>query len=389
VKPSNLRRGLARAARWTGALVALALVGTLASAWTAFGGRAEGARRERMEHSPQWQDGHFENPQPLFNDFGRSISAMFNASPVASPTQLPLATAPVDPRLWETPPATGLRVTWFGHSSALIEVDGARVLTDPIWSDRASPLTWAGPSRWYAPPVALEALPKIDAVVISHDHYDHLDHRTVVAMKDWDTTFIVPLGVGAHLESWGVPTARIVELDWWERTQVHGLDIVCTPSRHASGRTGIDKDATLWAGFALLGPKHRAYYSGDTGLFPAMKDIGARLGPFDVTLIEVGQYHSAWPDWHIGPEQAVLAHQQLRGRVLLPVHWGLFSLAPHGWTEPMERVLAAAAKSGQRVLVPKPGESVEPEASPALAPWWPALPWHTAEQDPIVSTKLD
>lgn len=120
-----------------------------------------------------------------------------------------------------------------------------------------------------------------------------------------------------------------------------------------------------------------------------MKDIGARLGPFDVTLIEVGQYHSAWPDWHIGPEQAVLAHQQLRGRVLLPVHWGLFSLAPHGWTEPMERVLAAAGKSGQRVLVPKPGESVEPEAPPALSPWWPRLPWNTAEQDPIVSTKLD
>lgn len=268
MKPSNLRRGLARAARWTGALVALALVGTLASAWTAFGGRAEGARRERMEHSPQWQDGHFENPQPLYNDFGRSISAMFNASPVASPTQLPLATAPVDPRLWEIPPATGLRVTWFGHSSALIEVDGARVLTDPIWSDRASPLTWAGPTRWYAPPVALDALPKIDAVVISHDHYDHLDHRTVVAMKDWDTTFIVPLGVGAHLESWGVPPARIVELDWWERTQVRGLDIVCTPSRHASGRTGIDKDATLWAGFALLGPKHRAYYWGTRGCSP-------------------------------------------------------------------------------------------------------------------------
>jgi L-ascorbate metabolism protein UlaG (beta-lactamase superfamily) len=312
---------------------------------------------------------------------------MFDASDDVSPAA-PLPAVQSTRHRFDAPPVTGLRVTWLGHSSSLIELDGYRVLTDPIWSERASPLSWVGPKRWYAPPVALEDLPRVDAVVISHDHYDHLDYPTVKAMKDWDTTFIVPLGVGAHLAAWGVPEARIVELDWWERTRVRGLEVVATPSRHASGRTLLDKDHTLWAGFALLGPAHRAFYSGDTGLFPAMKDIGERLGPFDVTLIEVGQYNGAWPDWHIGPEQAVQAHQLLQGRVLLPVHWGLFTLAAHGWTEPIERVLAAAATSGQRVLVPRPGQSVEPAAPPPFERWWPQLPWKTAEQDPIVSTQL-
>lgn len=377
-----------RVVRWVGVVLAVALVATVADAWTAMGRRAEGARRERMARSAQWRDGHFENPQPLQNDWWGSVAAMFDASPHVGPAE-PLPTMPGDRRRFATPPPTGLRVTWLGHSTTLVELDGHRVLTDPVWSERASPLTWVGPQRWYAPPLALEELPPIDAVVISHDHYDHLDYPTLVAMKNWDTTFVVPLGVGAHLASWGVPEARIVELDWWEKTRVRELEIFATPSRHASGRTGLDKDATLWAGFALLGPRHRAYYSGDTGLFPAMKDIGARLGPFDVTMIEVGQYHRAWPDWHIGPEQAVLAHRMLQGRVLLPVHWGRFTLAAHGWTEPIERVLAAAGRTGDTVVVPRPGQSIEPSAPPAFERWWPNLPWQTSEQHPIVSTQLD
>src|SRR5450631_1508452 len=187
-------------------------------------------------------------------------------------------------------------------------------------------------------------------------------------MKDWSTTFIVPLGVGAHLVYWGVPEAHIVELDWWEQAAVGcgGLSIVATPARHASGRTVLDDDATLWAGYALIGAQHRVYYSGDTGLFPALADIGSRLGPFDLTILEVGQYGSAWPDWHMGPEQAVRAHQMVLGRVLLPVHWGTFALAYHAWTEPIERTLAAAAAAGVTVVAPEPGQSLEPEAPPPL-----------------------
>ncbi len=387
-KTPTRRRRIARVAGWSGVVVAAALAAVAIDAWPAFGARAEGARRTRMERSPQWQDGSFANPQPIRNDFWTSILGMFDASPHVSPQGEPVSTVPGDRSRFATPPASGLRVTWLGHSTALGVIDGHRVLIDPIWSERASPLDWIGPRRWYAPPIPLSELPALDAVIISHDHYDHLDHRTIAALRDHDTTFVVPLGVGAHRVSWGVPDDRIVELDWWERTRVGELDVVATPSRHASGRTGLDKDATLWAGFALRGAKHSAYYSGDTGLFPAMREIGERLGPFDVTMIEVGQYNQAWPDWHIGPEQAVTAHQWVRGRMLLPVHWGLFTLAAHGWTEPIERVLAAAERAGEKVVVPRPGESVEPGALPVTTRWWPALPARTAEQDPIVSSQV-
>ncbi len=382
-----------RAARWLPVVVIVGLGLVLANAWTALGHRASGARRARMERSPQWKDGHFVNPQPLWTDNWGAAKAMFHASDDASPRQ-PVRADAIDPARFATPPASGLRITWLGHAANLIEIDGARVLTDPVWSERASPLAWVGPRRYYRPQIALADLPPIDAVVISHDHYDHLDMRTIVAiaaLKDRSATvFVVPLGVGAHLAYWGVPEARIVELDWWERTRVGTLEIVCTPARHASGRNLIfDRDAKLWAGYAFIGARHRAFFSGDTGLHPGMRDIGARLGPFDVAMIEVGQYHRAWPDWHIGPEQAVAAFAMLRGKVMLPMHWGLFTLAPHAWTEPIERAVAAGAAAGATIVTPRPGESIEPEAPPAVERWWPSLPWSTAAETPIVSTQVD
>jgi L-ascorbate metabolism protein UlaG (beta-lactamase superfamily) len=289
-----------------------------------------------------------------------------------------------------TPPPSGLRVTWFGHSSLLLEIDGHRFLMDPMWSERVGPVGWAGPKRWYPPPIALADLPAVDAVIISHDHYDHLDYGTVKALTATGVRFIVPLGVGAHLARWGVAEDKITELDWWQGLSLGDLRVTATPARHASGRTLIfDNDATLWAGYALVGPKHRVYFSGDTGLFPGLKEIGARLGPFDLTMIEVGQYDAAWPDWHSGPEQAVRAHQMVGGRVMLPIHWGLFALASHGWTEPIERTLVAAQKSGVVVMTPKPGESVDPTAPPAVNRWWPSLPWKTAEQAPIVADQMN
>jgi L-ascorbate metabolism protein UlaG (beta-lactamase superfamily) len=387
--PRTWPRRLLRALRWVGLIVLVGLVAVVADAWKAMGHRATGARRARMERSPQWRDGHFVNPQPLHNDNWGAMTSMFHASPDASPRQ-PVPVEPIDPTRFATPPASGLRVTWLGHAANLIEIDGARLLTDPVWSERASPLTWVGPKRYYQPQIPIADLPPLDAVVISHDHYDHLDMRTIAALKDRPVTFVVPLGVGAHLAYWGVPEERIVELDWWDRTRVGPIEIVCTPARHASGRNMVfDRDAKLWAGYAFLGAPHKVFFSGDTGLFPAMRDIGARFGPFDLTMIEVGQYNRAWPDWHIGPEQAVAAHGMLHARAMLPMHWGLFTLAPHGWTEPIERAVAAGASVGATILTPKPGESIEPDPPPPVVHWWPTLPWVTAAAAPIVSTQVN
>jgi L-ascorbate metabolism protein UlaG (beta-lactamase superfamily) len=383
----SLRAYLLRIVAGLGVLLVLGSATLLALAWRGMGTPATGARRARMEQSPEWHDGHFENPEPLHNDLIGMFTGMLEVSPDASP-RTPVPVQKLDPKTLRTAPITGLRVTWLGHSSNLVELDGVRVLTDPAWSERSSPLSMIGPKRWFVPPIALADLPKIDAVLISHDHYDHLDHRTIMAMKNWPTTFVVPLGIGADLEYWGVPAAHMVELDWWQHTRVGPIDITCTPARHASGRTAFDKDQKLWAGYALIGPKHRVFFSGDTGLFPALREVGKRFGPFDVTLIETGQYHAAWPDWHIGPEQAVLAHQWLRGKVMLPVHWGKFQLAYHSWTEPLERVLAAAERAHVQVIAPRPGQSIEPELAPPFVHWWPELPFQSAREAPIVSSRI-
>jgi L-ascorbate metabolism protein UlaG (beta-lactamase superfamily) len=376
-----------RVALGAAALIALLVAAVVIEGWRAFGRAADGARRAAMEASPQWGEGVFVNPEPLHYDTWKMFTGLLDRSAQAVPSTPP-PSIPFDRSRFDDSRASGLRVTWLGHSTIIIEIDGHRVLTDPVWSDRISPVSWAGPERWFPPPVALAELAPVDAVVISHDHYDHLDYPTIVALRDWDTRFIVPLGVGAHLAYWGVAADRIVELDWWGKTTVRDLEIVCTPARHASGRTLTDQNETLWAGYALIGREHRAYFSGDTGLFPALAEIGARLGPFDVTMIEAGAYGSAWPDWHLGPEQAVRAHRMVRGGLFIPIHWGLFNLAYHGWTEPAERVLAAAELAGVTIAIPRPGQSIEPSAPPALERWWPDVAWKTAAEDPIVATLM-
>jgi L-ascorbate metabolism protein UlaG (beta-lactamase superfamily) len=375
--------------RLVGALLALLAVFAfvfLVDAWSAFGAAATGERLRRMQDSRNFKEGVFVNPLPTAQvPFWTATSRWIKGGDFTRPSEpLPLA-KPAD---FSRSPASGLRITWFGHSSLLVEIDGKRILTDPVWSERCSPSSFMGPRRFFEPPIAVEQLPTLDAVIISHDHYDHLDQPTIRALADRTPLFLVPLGVGAHLESWGIARDKIVDLDWWEAKNVGDIVVTATPARHFSGRSLSDANRTLWAGWAFKGPKHRVFFIGDTAMFPEFSEIGERLGPFDASLIEVGAYDALWADVHLGPEQALAAHRMVRGGVLFPVHWGTFDLALHGWTEPAERLLVGAKAAGVSLVVPRPGESIEPKQPPPAARWWPELPWQTAAQHPVVSSRL-
>ncbi len=273
---------------------------------------------------------------------------------------------------WTRAPATGLRATWLGHSTVLIEIDGHRVLTDPVWGPRASPSRFVGPKRFQAVPVPLRSMPDIDLALVSHDHYDHLDYPTIRQLVKRDTPIVTSLGVGAHLEAWGVRPERIVELDWWESHDVPGtgLTVTAAPSQHFSGRGLKDRNATLWSSLVLRSPRHSVFFSGDTGLTTEYQAIRERLGPFDLVMLEIGAYHPAWGDIHLGPDNALKALALLGGGPFLPVHWGTFSLAMHAWDQPVERLLELAAKDAVSLVMPRLGEPVEPSRAEAVEPWW-------------------
>jgi L-ascorbate metabolism protein UlaG (beta-lactamase superfamily) len=344
----------------------------------------------RHDASPQWWEGRFRNRLPRIDGpLAKTLGEFVFGGSAHRKPRVPI---PIEARAaadYAVLPSSGLRVTWLGHSTTLLEVDGARILIDPVWSERISPFPFAGPKRFFAPPLPLEELPDVDAVVLSHDHYDHLDAAFVRAEAERIERWIMPLGVGQYLRRWGVAPSRIEELDWWDATRVRDLAVTATPARHFSGRGFGSRDRTLWSGWAITGPAHRVYYAGDTAMQREFAEIGARLGPFDLTMMEVGAYDAHWPDVHIGPEQALRAYEQVRGGAFLPLHWGTFDLALHGWTEPMERVLAAANREGVRVLAPRPGQMVEPVRAGPVERWWADIPWRTAEESPITSTGLE
>ncbi|WP_040774128.1 MBL fold metallo-hydrolase [Nocardia pneumoniae] len=280
--------------------------------------------------------------------------------------------------------AAALAVTWYGHATTLIEVDGYRILTDPVWSERVSPSALVGPARMHPVPQPLSELPPVDAVIISHDHYDHLDKETVrelVALQS--APFIVPIGIGAHLRHWGVPESRIVELDWGASVSLAelgrerggaDLTLTCTEARHFSGR-GLLRNTTLWASWSIASPTRRVYFGGDTGYTKAFAAAGAALGPFDLTLLPIGAYDVRWPDVHMNPEEAVRAHADLcvgdpGHGLFVPIHWATFNLAFHGWSEPVRRMVAAARSAGTAVAVPMPGQRVDPMNAAPGDSWW-------------------
>jgi L-ascorbate metabolism protein UlaG (beta-lactamase superfamily) len=354
-------------------VVGLAVVALYSTDWLiSLGGRVTGARLKRARKSPEFADGRFHNTEPSRLTTA-SNREMLRRQFLGKEQRHPVHPVPVVHRTardYATPPASGLRATWIGWASVLVEIDGHVVLTDPIWSERCSPSTLVGPKRLHEPPLPLEELPRVDVVVISHDHYDHLDMPTIRTLAARGTHFAVPLGIGAHLDRWQVPAAQIHELDWRESVQLNGLTFTATPARHYSGRNPLHANDTLWSSWVIAGPRHRVFFSGDSGYSTHFAAIGAAYGPFDLTLIKIGASDPTWAEIHMTPEEAVRTHQDVRGKVMLPVHWGTFNLAFHPWREPPDRALAAARKAGVRIVIPRPGEFVQTEGVAAQDVWW-------------------
>ena len=362
--------------RWVKVLlvvvVVVALLGLAASlvlSLPTFGGAIEGERLARMQRSPQYVDGRFENTPPYRSDLAliqnlRDYMGGQQREPGFAIPVLPLA-----PAALKQPALAGMRAIWLGHSTVLIEIDGVRILTDPVLSQRASPFQFVGPERMHASPIALDQLEGIDAAVISHDHYDHLDRDTVLQLARGGTHFFVGLGIGAHLERWSIPPVQIHEMDWWEHTRFKGVEIHATPARHYSGRKSMD-NSTLWTSWMIRGAGYSVYSSGDTGYGPHFKEIRARLGAPDMTLMKIGSYGNSWLDIHMDPESAVQSHLDLGAKTLLPVHWATFNLSYHGWDEPIVRALAAARAQGVSLVTPRVGEVVEHDAAFVNRAWY-------------------
>ena len=336
--------------------------------------RAHGRRAERSYASAQFAGGSFKNtarttlgPKPGTR-LGVARKFLFGGEVRRPPLPLraanPLAT-------WASPVETGLRTTWLGHSTVLLELDGVRVLTDPVWSERISPFGLAAPRRFQPVPVPIRALPALDAIVISHDHFDHLDHATILALAPLGVPFVTPLGVGAYLEAWGVPPHQVIELDWWESIELRGgeLRLTATPSQHFSGRVG-GRNRTLWASFAIETARHKVFFSGDTALTPEFADVRTRLGPFDLVMLEVGGFDPAWDHVHLGPANALAALELLGGGRFMPVHWGTFNLALHAWDWPAETVASLALERRVELFMPQLGAAVEPARATGFTRWW-------------------
>jgi L-ascorbate metabolism protein UlaG (beta-lactamase superfamily) len=341
-------------------------------------------------HGSLQHNGRYRNAQPrraggLLATLKIMLRFFTDKSPQAVPTQ-PISTLPLSADALARAPDHSL---WrLGHSSVLLKLDGVFLLTDPVFGQRASPFSFAGPKRFHAPPIALEALPELAVVIISHDHYDHLDRSTVQALQHKTRLFVTPLGVAARLQAWGIPAEKIRQLDWWQGLDATPLHITATPAQHFSGRGLTDGNRTLWASWVIRSSTSRIFFSGDSGYFDGFRQIGLRHGPFDLTLLENGAYNEDWADVHMHPEQTLQAHLDLCGAVLLPIHNGTFDLALHAWTEPLERISTLAAHAGVSLRTPCFGERLDIRQPAETSAWWrrPVLGHVADKSGPLTAT---
>lgn len=347
----------------------------------------------------QRQNGKFLNPVPTHftsaSDMLRILPDFFFGGRRREPNP-PLPHFVTSPAQFDLPVTSGLRITWFGHSSLLLEIDGFRLLVDPVWSDRASPVQFAGPKRFFPPTIALADLPPLDAVLVSHDHYDHLDETAVRGLASRNIRWITSLGVGKYLQEFGVPSAKIHEMNWTESLQLtslrngSSLQITSLPSRHFSGRSLFNRFGTLWASFVLKSSHHNLYFGADSGEWPGFAEIGQAYGPFDLTMLEIGASDPLWESIHLGPDRASEAHLALRGKVMFPIHWGLFDLALHEWRQPIERLLEISSKKGIELWMPSPGNPTEFWGEGLQNTWWRQSAMAVQQEMPhLIPAKVD
>ncbi|WP_201778301.1 MBL fold metallo-hydrolase [Thalassomonas viridans] len=339
------------------------------------------------EQSPQFRQGKFQN---LDNVSAAGMAKLpkiiwrylFDKSRPAAPQQ-PVPLENIDmARLTNTEQAQP-EIYRLGHSSLLLNFSGEIWLLDPVFSKRASPVSWMGPERFHPLPFELDKLPKIRGVIISHDHYDHLDKETIAVIADRVEHFVTPLGVGRYLQEWGVEQEKIHQLDWWQGIELGSLSVTATPAQHFSGRGLTDRDETLWASWVLQSKQHKLFFSGDTGYFDGFKTIGDRFGPFDLTILENGAYDKDWAEVHMTPEQTLQAHLDLRGKALMPVHNSTFDLALHAWYEPLERLSELAQAQWVPLVTPVIGQPLPFSELTETTAWWRAVAGFESES-PIV-----
>lgn len=326
-----------------------------------FGGQSSEEKIHTFRQSPNFSQSKFINqiPTPMDMDAKTLVTTMrdfIKGHPQGRPANsIAVESLVID----DLQRGEQTRITWFGHSTVLLEMEGKRLLLDPMFGQSPSPLPLFGSKRYSETlPMEIEDLPSIDVVILSHDHYDHLDYHSIMKLKDKVSQFYVPLGVGSHLERWGIEREKIKEHNWWNESEIGGLRLVATPARHFSGRGLFDRNTTLWSSWVIIGKQSKVYFSGDGGYGPHFKEIGEKYGPFDLTLMECGQYNERWSAIHMMPEESVQAHLDVRGNIMIPIHWAAFSLALHDWIEPIERVTKRAKEQNVSISTPKIGESV-------------------------------
>jgi len=325
-----------------------------------FGSSLSKEQKAAFGQLQNFKNGKFQNQQssPMDMNFRKVFKEMMNKSPNRSPNEN-IAVQKIDSTSIATLNAETTRLTWFGHSTFLLEIDGKKILIDPMLSKSPSPVSFAGSKRFSDEiPVEASSLPFIDAVILSHDHYDHLDYKTIKQLKNKVGQFYAPLGVGNHLKSWGVDVSIIHELNWGDSIQHDHIKLVCGPARHFSGRGLFDRATTLWCSWIIQGKKHNIFFSGDSGYGPHFKEIGDQYGPFDISLLECGQYNENWKHLHMMPEGTAQAAVDLKSKLMMPIHWGAFTLAFHDWTDPAERAVAKAKELNMPITTPEIGEPV-------------------------------